>query len=60
MACDIPIPGYGTTTVNNMRLFTATSSSDFNLEFFNHGDYLRAMEEKVLTENISKVLYPGR
>lgn len=59
MACDIPIPGYGTTTVNNMRLFTATSSSDFNLEFFNHGDYLRAMEEKVLTENISKVLYPA-
>lgn len=59
MACDIAIPGYATMTVNNMRLFTATSSSDFNLEFFNHGDYLRAMEEKVLTENISKVLYPA-
>lgn len=59
MACDIPIPGFGTTTVNNMRLFTATSSSDFNLGFFNKGDYLHAMEEKVLTENISKVLYPA-
>ncbi|HMX55106.1 MAG TPA: glycogen/starch/alpha-glucan phosphorylase [Leptospiraceae bacterium] len=59
MACDIPIPGYNNETVNNMRLWAAVSSRDFNLDFFNHGDYVRAMEEKVLSENISKVLYPS-
>ncbi len=59
MACDILIPGYGNYTVNNMRLWAAVSSRDFNLDFFNHGDYIRAMQDKVLTENISKVLYPS-
>ncbi len=59
MACDTLIPGYGTNTVNNMRLWAAMSSKDFNLQFFNHGDYMKAMEAKVLTENISKVLYPS-
>ncbi|TAN44287.1 MAG: glycogen/starch/alpha-glucan phosphorylase [Nitrospirae bacterium] len=59
MACDTLIPGYGTNTVNNMRLWAAMSSKDFNLQFFNSGDYMRAMKAKVLTENISKVLYPS-
>ncbi len=59
MACDIPIPGFANETVNNMRLWAAVSTRDFNLDFFNHGDYVRAMEEKVLSENISKVLYPS-
>ena len=59
MACDILIPGYANNTVNNMRLWAAMSSRDFNLDFFNHGDYIKAMEDKVLTENISKVLYPS-
>ncbi len=59
MASDILIPGYGTKSVINMRLWVAMSSSEFDLSFYNSGDYMRAMEDKVLTENISKVLYPG-
>jgi glycogen phosphorylase len=59
MACDILIPGYGSDNVNNMRLWAAVSSEDFNLGQFNKGDYTGAMEAKVLSENISKVLYPS-
>ncbi len=59
MACDIMIPGYGNDTVNNMRLWAAVSNEDFNLTYFNRGDYTGAMEAKVLSENISKVLYPS-
>ncbi|MBI2570926.1 MAG: glycogen/starch/alpha-glucan phosphorylase [Candidatus Schekmanbacteria bacterium] len=56
---DTPIAGYGTYTVNTMRLWQARSSEQFDLSLFNHGDYIRAVEEKNLTENISKVLYPN-
>lgn len=59
MACDLMIPGHETNAVVNMRLWEAKSSSEFNLSYYNHGDYIRAMEDKVLTENITKVLYPG-
>lgn len=59
MPCDILIPGYDTDTVNNMRLWAAVSSEDFDLSHFNQGDYTGAMEAKVLSENISKVLYPS-
>jgi len=41
-----------------MRLWTAQSSREFNLGIFNQGDYVGAMHDKVLSENISKVLYP--
>jgi len=58
MACDILVPGYGTDNVNNMRLWQAVSSEELDLDDFNRGEYLSAMEAKVLTENISKVLYP--
>ena len=56
---DNPIPGYGNGTVNNLRLWTAKSTEDFNLEFFNNGDYIKAYESKTLTENITSVLYPN-
>ncbi len=59
MACDVFIPGYGNENVNNMRLWSAVSSREFNLEEFNVGDYMGAMESKVISENISKVLYPS-
>ncbi len=59
MACDIFIPGYANGNVINMRLWAALSSQDFDLEDFNRGDYIGAMEAKVLSENISKVLYPS-
>ncbi len=56
---DLPIPGYGNNTVNNLRLWTAKSTEEFNLTFFNTGEYMKAYEAKTLTENITKVLYPN-
>ncbi|NND96811.1 MAG: glycogen/starch/alpha-glucan phosphorylase [Pirellulaceae bacterium] len=59
MACDTLVPGYGNDNVNNMRLWAAVSSKSLNLDFFNRGDYMGAMEAKAMTENISKILYPS-
>jgi len=59
MPCDILIPGYGAEHVSNLRLWAAQSSQEFNLGSFNRGDYMGAMQEKVVSENISKVLYPN-
>ncbi|MCB1141803.1 MAG: glycogen/starch/alpha-glucan phosphorylase [Leptospiraceae bacterium] len=59
VAYDYPIPGYNTTTTNNLRLWSARSSQEFNFDYFNHGDYLKAVEDKQKSENISKVLYPN-
>jgi len=59
VAHDYPIPGFNTSTVNNLRLWSAKSSEEFNFDYFNHGDYLKAVEDKQKTENISKVLYPN-
>jgi starch phosphorylase len=59
MACDTPVPGYHTSTVNNMRLWTAKASRDFNLKYFNEGNYIKAVEDKNASENLSKVLYPS-
>lgn len=59
MPCDILIPGYGGGHVTNLRLWSAQSSREFNLGIFNRGDYAGAMYDKVMSENISKVLYPA-
>ncbi len=59
MPCDILIPGYGGGQVTNMRLWAATSSQEFSLRDFNQGDFVGAMQAKILSENISKVLYPN-
>lgn len=59
MAYDMPVPGYRTETVNNLRLWSAKATREFNLESFNAGDYVGAVEEKNSTENLSKVLYPN-
>lgn len=59
LAYDIPIPGYGNQTVNNLRLWEAKATHDFDFSFFNQGDYIRAVENKNDSENISKVLYPN-
>src|SRR3569623_462154 len=58
MAYDTPIPGFRTNTVNNMRLWSAKASRDFDLRYFNEGNYIKAVEEKNESENLSKVLYP--
>ncbi|HEY6871466.1 MAG TPA: glycogen/starch/alpha-glucan phosphorylase [Geobacteraceae bacterium] len=59
MAFDTPIPGYRNKTVNTLRLWSAKSSREFNLKYFYEGDYIRAVEKKMVSENISKVLYPS-
>ena len=59
MAYDSPIPGYATPTVNNMRLWAAKASRDFELKYFNEGNYIKAVEDKNESENLSKVLYPN-
>ena len=56
---DTPIGGYGNNTVNTLRLWSARASNEFDLQYFQGGDYLKAVEEKNLSENISKVLYPN-
>src|SRR5688500_4511843 len=59
MAHDTPIAGYGNNTVNNLRLWAAKSTREFDFEYFNHGDYIKAVQDKQKTETISKVLYPN-
>ncbi len=59
MAFDVPIPGYNTDTVNNLRLWAAKAAREFNLESFNAGDYLSAVQDKNISESLSKVLYPN-
>ncbi len=55
---DVPLCGYDSKVVNKLRLWSAKSSTDFDMRAFNQGDYIRATEEKELAEVISKVLYP--
>ncbi len=59
MGYDTPVPGYQNNTVNNLRLWSAKATREFNLDYFNHGDYERSVSEKSSSENISKVLYPN-
>ncbi len=59
LASDILIPGFGGEYATHMRLWVARSSFEFNLAQFNLGDYVGAVEAKVVSENISKVLYPN-
>jgi starch phosphorylase len=59
MAYDIGIPGFRNDVVNTLRLWAAKSSREFDLEKFNAGDYVEAVEDKTSSENISKVLYPS-
>ena len=58
MAHDIPVPGYNNDTVNNLRLWSARSSRELELESFQAGDYFQAVQNKHESEIISKVLYP--
>ncbi len=56
---DYAIPGYKNDVVNTLRLWSARSTEEFDLEYFNQGDYEQAVHKKILSENISKVLYPN-
>lgn len=56
---DIPVAGYGTITVNFMRLWEARTSQEFDLETFNKGEYIDAVQKQSESEIISKILYPN-
>ncbi|XP_059350414.1 glycogen phosphorylase-like isoform X5 [Daphnia carinata] len=56
---DNPIPGFKNNVVNSMRLWSAKSPQDFDLRFFNDGDYIQAVLDRNTAENISRVLYPN-
>jgi starch phosphorylase len=57
--CDTLMQGYGVPTVNMLRLWKAEAHESFDFQAFNVGDYYRAVNEKVVSENITKVLYPN-
>jgi starch phosphorylase len=59
IAYDTPIVGYEGSTVNTLRLWSAKAGEEFNFGEFNEGDYVEAVKDKVLAENLTKVLYPN-
>ncbi|CRL22829.1 Glycosyl transferase, family 35 [Penicillium camemberti] len=60
VAYDVPIPGYGTKTTNNLRLWSSKASSgEFDFQKFNAGDYESAVADQQRAETISAVLYPN-
>ena len=59
VAYDTPIPGYRNRVTDLLRLWKAEAVESFDFADFNVGDYYGAVQEKVLSENITKVLYPN-
>lgn len=56
---DMLIAGYGGRTINFLRLYSASASDEFDIKIFNEGDYFKAVEQKISSETLSKVLYPS-
>jgi glycogen phosphorylase len=59
VAYDTPVVGYKVGTTDLLRLWKAEAAESFDFEAFNVGDYYRAVEEKVASETMTKVLYPN-
>ncbi|HLU65650.1 MAG TPA: glycogen/starch/alpha-glucan family phosphorylase, partial [Kofleriaceae bacterium] len=57
--CDTPVPGSGTVNTNFLRLWKAAPAEEFDLDAFQVGEYWKAVEDKVRSENITKILYPN-
>ena len=58
-AFDTPIQGYRVNTCNTLRLWSAEAVESFDFQAFNTGDYYEAVDDKILSETVSKVLYPN-
>jgi starch phosphorylase len=56
---DTPILGYKSNTANTLRLWRSEAPESFDFAIFNSGDYYGAVNQKVASENLSKVLYPN-
>jgi glycogen phosphorylase len=59
VAYDTPVAGYRAGMTNILRLWKSEAIESFDFQAFNVGDYYRAVDEKILSETISKVLYPN-
>jgi starch phosphorylase len=59
VAYDIPMIGYQATNASFLRLWKAEAVESFDFQAFNVGDYYKAVQEKMSSENITKVLYPN-
>ena len=59
MPYDTPILGYANNTANTLRLWAAQAPESFDLETFNRGDYYGAVQKNIVSENITKILYPN-
>jgi starch phosphorylase len=59
VACDMPMLGYRVNTCNTLRLWKSEAVESFDFQDFNVGDYYGAVDEKVSSETLSKVLYPN-
>ena len=59
IAYDTPIVGYGSFNVNNLRLWSAKATDEFHFGDFSRGSYVEAVEDKLMAENLTKVLYPS-
>ena len=59
VAHDTPVTGYRVNNANLLRLWSAAAPKSFDFQAFNVGDYYRAVDEKVVSENLTKVLYPN-
>jgi starch phosphorylase len=56
---DTPVLGYRNNTANTLRLWCAQAPESFDFAVFNRGDYYGAVHQKIVSENLSKVLYPN-
>jgi glycogen phosphorylase len=56
---DVLVPGYGTQTTNFLRLWSAVADEEFDLDAFQVGEYWRAVDQKIRSETLTKVLYPN-
>lgn len=59
VAFDTPVPGYKNNAVNLLRLWKSEAVESFNFDLFNRGDYYQAVNDKIRSETISKILYPN-
>ena len=56
---DMPIVGYGNNVVNSLMIWDAEAKEDFELDSFDKGDYMKAVEQQNLARNLVEVLYPN-
>ncbi|KAG7697742.1 hypothetical protein KL929_000203 [Ogataea haglerorum] len=59
VAYDFPVPGYKTSNVNNLRMWSSQPTTEFDFQKFNQGDYTNSVSQQQRAESITAVLYPN-